>query len=168
MAPTSSTAPNHGTATSFGVAFQRLKNSVSKDDARNFTSTSMEDVWKAARQIERQLQHEGSLRGFHRIEPFLAGIEKYAGVIEVLCQGTPYLPYIWVGLIMPLLGLSRLPCVQAPIKLLLQVRVVSTTKEEAAMPEVKILVISKLTYVEPTRSPRATYQLWRSLSTLMP
>lgn len=103
MASTSSLVPNDVTATSFGIASQRLKDSVSKDDARNFTSTTMKDVWETARHIERQLQLRGSLRGFHRIQPFLAGIEKYAGIIEVLCQGTPYLPFIWVGFMMPLL-----------------------------------------------------------------
>lgn len=70
---------------------------MSKDDARTFASTSMEDVWKATRDIERQLESRGSLRGFQRIQPFLVGIEKYSGVVEVLCQGTPYLPYIWVS-----------------------------------------------------------------------
>lgn len=57
----------------------------------------MEDVWTTAREIETQLQQRRSLRGFRRIEPFLHGIEQYAGVIEVLCQGTPYLPYIWAS-----------------------------------------------------------------------
>lgn len=58
----------------------------------------MKDVWAAAKDIEAQLEKRRSLRGFHRLQPFLTAIEKYSGVIEVLCQGTPYLPYIWVSI----------------------------------------------------------------------
>ena len=81
----------------FDTAFQRLKDMVSKDDARSFNSTSMEDVWSTAREIERHLESHRSLRGFRRIQPFLAGIEQYSRVVEVLCLVTPYLPYIWVS-----------------------------------------------------------------------
>ncbi|CAD6567874.1 MAG: hypothetical protein ASARMPRED_001173 [Alectoria sarmentosa] len=89
---------------SFHIAFERLKDMMSKDDARNMASTTMEDVWTAAKDIECQLELRRSLRSFRRIQPFLAGIEQYSKVVEVVCNGTPYLPYIW-----------------APIKLLLQI-----------------------------------------------
>ena len=83
---------------SFHIAFERLKDLTSKDDARAMASTTMEDVRIAARDIERQLELRRSLRGFRRIEPFLAGIEQYSKIVEVVCNGTPYLPYIWVSL----------------------------------------------------------------------
>ena len=70
---------------------------MSEDEARNFASTTMKDVWAAVRDVENHLQSRRCLRGFHRIRPFLAGLEQYSGVVEVLCQGTPYLPFIWVG-----------------------------------------------------------------------
>lgn len=100
MASASSVTP----PVSFNIAFERLRDIVAKDDVRSFNSTRMEDVWTTARDIERHLESRRSLRGFHRIQPFLAGIEQYSKVVEVFCQGTPYLPYIW-----------------APIKLLLQI-----------------------------------------------
>lgn len=93
MAPASSITP----PVTFNTAFERLREIVSKDDARSFNSTRMEDVWTTARDIERHLESRRSLRGFRRIQPFLAGIEQYSKVVEVLCNGTPYLPYIWVG-----------------------------------------------------------------------
>lgn len=83
---------------SFHIAFERLKDLMSKDDARAMASTTMEDVWIAAKDIERQLELRRSLRGFRRIQPFLSGIEQYSKAVEVVCNGTPYLPYIWVGL----------------------------------------------------------------------
>ena len=81
---------------SFNVAFERLKGAISEEDARKFASTTMQDVWQAARDIEHQLEARRSLRGFRRMQKFLGGIEQYSKVIEVLCNQTPYLPYIWV------------------------------------------------------------------------
>ena len=81
----------------FNIAFERLQEVVSKDDARSFNATTMQDVWTATRDIERHLESRRSLRGFRRIQPFLTGIEQYSKVVEVLCNGTPYLPYLWVS-----------------------------------------------------------------------
>ena len=82
---------------SFQIAFERLKDLMSKDDVRAMASTTMDDVWTAAKEIERQLELRRSLRGLRRIQPFLAGIEQYSKVVEVVCNGTPYLPYLWVS-----------------------------------------------------------------------
>ena len=82
---------------SFHVAFERLKELMSKDDVRAMASTSMDDVRTAAKEVERQLELRRSLRALRRIQPFLAGIEQYSKVVEVVCNGTPYLPYLWVS-----------------------------------------------------------------------
>ena len=97
FAMASSMTPRPNPPTSFTVAFERLRDSISKTDAQSFASTTLEDVWTTAKEIERYLQQRRSLRSFRRMEPFLKGIEQYSRIIEVLCQGTPYLPYIWVS-----------------------------------------------------------------------
>lgn len=84
---------------SFSSAFERLRATVNIEDARTFASTTMKDVWNAARRIERQLEAKRSLRNFNRIQKFLAGIEQYSKIVEVLCNQTPYLPFIWVQFI---------------------------------------------------------------------
>jgi dsDNA-specific endonuclease/ATPase MutS2 len=78
-------------------AFEKLKNSISEEDKHQFASTELEDVWSAARQIESNQRKRLSAQNLRRIEPLLRGIEKYKKVIEVLCNGTPYMPYIWVS-----------------------------------------------------------------------
>ena len=82
---------------SFSLAFERLQASIDPDDARSFASTTLKDLWSTARSIEFNLEKSGSLRGFRRIQPFLSGIEQYAKVIEVCCNGTPFMPYAWVS-----------------------------------------------------------------------
>ena len=88
------TAPPLG---AFQKAFNKLRDSISADDARSFEKTTLNDVWAAAREIEREQGERQSLRNLRRIEPFLKAIDKYSKVIEVLCNGTPYLPFVWVG-----------------------------------------------------------------------
>ena len=87
----------------FEEAFEKLKATVSTSDAHDFHSTTLEDVWSAAHDVERQLAARKSLRNVRRIMPLLESLKLLSGPVDVLCNGTPYLPWIW-----------------APIKLTLQ------------------------------------------------
>jgi hypothetical protein len=77
-------------------AFERLRGSISKEDAHDFASAELQDVWKVVREIDAAQRRRQSAQNLRRVEPLLKGIEKYAKVIEVLCNGTPFLPYVWV------------------------------------------------------------------------
>jgi len=79
-------------------SFHKLKQSISDEDAHNFASTELKDVWKAVRGIDSAQRQRQSAQNLRRIEPLLKGIEKYAKVIEVLCNGTPFMPYVWVSM----------------------------------------------------------------------
>ncbi|CZR69490.1 related to vegetatible incompatibility protein HET-E-1 [Phialocephala subalpina] len=85
-------------------AFKKLKRSISEDDAHNFASTELNDIWSAVKDIDSKQRKRRSAQNLRRVEPLLRGIEKYTKVIEVLCNGTPYMPYVW-----------------APIKLMLEI-----------------------------------------------
>ena len=91
-----SSATERGLSPCFQAAFTRFETTVSREDARIFQHTSLEDVWNAIRDTEAQMKARKSLRALKRVEPFLLGIEQYAKVIEVLCNGTPFLPWLWV------------------------------------------------------------------------
>jgi hypothetical protein len=77
-------------------AFQKLRRSISDEDAHKFASTRLEDVWAAVREIENAQRKRRCAQNLQRIEPFLGGIGKFAATIDVLCNGTPFLPYAWV------------------------------------------------------------------------
>ena len=85
-------------------AFKDLERAICPVDSRDFASTTIGDVRRAAIEIERQLAARQSLRNMRRLEPLFLGLEHYSKVIEVLCNGTEYLAWIW-----------------APIKLILKV-----------------------------------------------
>ncbi|KAF4546252.1 uncharacterized protein LTHEOB_4249 [Lasiodiplodia theobromae] len=84
-------------------AFERFQSTVTPEHARNFNNTTLKDVRDAARQIEAELAARQSLKNMKRLYSFFQGIECYSKSIEVLCNGTPYLPWVW-----------------APVKLMLQ------------------------------------------------
>jgi hypothetical protein len=90
-------SPNMAALASFQTAFDKLRESVSQSDAQKFKSTTLQDVWNAAIEIEKTQRQRQSVRNMKRIEPFLKGLEKYSKTIEVLCNGTPFLPWIWVS-----------------------------------------------------------------------
>jgi hypothetical protein len=90
------TDDSKGPPQEFHEAFNRLKAIVTEDDARVFQSTTLQDVYKAVFELENMLGDRQALRNLKRIEPLLVGLKGYSKVIEVLCNGTPYLPWIWV------------------------------------------------------------------------
>ena len=85
-------------------AFLRLKDSVTAPDARDLESTTLKDVRAMAVKIEQHLAARTSLRNLRRLDPLLQKLEHYSRPLDVLCNGTPFLPWIW-----------------APIKLVLQI-----------------------------------------------
>jgi hypothetical protein len=85
----------------FEKAIEKLKQTISSPDAAAFQATVVEDVWKAAEEIQESQRQRKSLRNMRRVEPFLKGLEKYSKVIEVACNGTSYLPWIWVSDLAP-------------------------------------------------------------------
>ncbi|KAF2962622.1 hypothetical protein GQX73_g10951 [Xylaria multiplex] len=85
-------------------ACDRFRSELSSDDVVLITSThKFDEVKVAIRQVEQQLAARQELRNFDRLAPFLDAIETYSKALEVACNGTPYLPWIW-----------------APIKLIIQ------------------------------------------------
>jgi len=101
-------------------AFQCFEAALKPADRKVYKSTSLEDVYDAARIIERDQEDRQCMRNLRKIEPLLEALRKVGVAIDVLCQGTPYLSFIWVNI---LSSPVYLPCLhgQAPIKFLLHV-----------------------------------------------
>jgi hypothetical protein len=79
-------------------AFERFASTVTQDDQRLFHNTELKDVRDEAMRIERQLRARRMQKNMARLDPFLQGMEHYSKVVEVLCNGTPYLSWIWAPL----------------------------------------------------------------------
>ena len=77
-------------------ALDQLKSSLTAEDVRTFSDTSLEDLWREARKIEKEQAARLDLRFMRRVERLVRSLESYAGVIEVLCQGYSPMAFVWV------------------------------------------------------------------------
>lgn len=77
------------------TAFQNLERTISPNDSRDFHKSSLLNVRDEALDIETQLAARQSLRNMRRLEPLFTALGHYSKVVDVLCNGTPFLPWIW-------------------------------------------------------------------------
>ncbi|RGP69068.1 nacht domain-containing [Fusarium longipes] len=77
------------------TAYNELDRTINPGDKRDFPNTTLQNVQDAALKIENQLAARQSLRNMRRLMPLFHGLEHYAKVVDVLCNGTPFLPWIW-------------------------------------------------------------------------
>ncbi|KAJ2988131.1 hypothetical protein NUW58_g4137 [Xylaria curta] len=76
-------------------AFNDIEGTITPDDSSGFSTVTLEDVRKVALSIENQLAARQALRNMRRLMPLFQGMEHYSHAIEILCNGTPYLSWIW-------------------------------------------------------------------------
>ncbi|KAI0381074.1 hypothetical protein F5Y04DRAFT_289036 [Hypomontagnella monticulosa] len=88
------------------TAFEELERTFTPADSREFPVTTLDHVKKAMLNIENELAARRSLRHMRRLAPFLKGLEHYAKVMDILCNGTPYLSWIWA----PITLILRIAC----------------------------------------------------------
>lgn len=77
------------------IAYNELDRTISLVDKRELQNTTLQHVQKVALEIENQLAARQSLRNMRRLMPLFQGLEHYSKVVDILCNGTPYLPWIW-------------------------------------------------------------------------
>jgi hypothetical protein len=77
-------------------SLRKLCSDDKTEDAALFDGVTLEDVEKTAREVQTSQRKRRSLRNLNRITPLLEGLRKYGKTIEVLCNQTPYLAFVWV------------------------------------------------------------------------
>ncbi|KAK8109245.1 hypothetical protein PG984_015046 [Apiospora sp. TS-2023a] len=79
-------------------ACDQFRKEISSDEEDRILSTAtLDDVKLAIGQIERQLAATQRLRNLGRIMPFIDALERFSKALEVACNGTDFLPWIWVN-----------------------------------------------------------------------
>lgn len=77
-------------------ALDRFKSTLVPGDEYTFSDTTLESVWKTARDIERQQGARSSMQNMRRMEPVLQSLESYSSVIDTFCQGFSPMAFVWV------------------------------------------------------------------------
>ncbi|KAK8872564.1 hypothetical protein PGQ11_003078 [Apiospora arundinis] len=88
-------APSDQARKAMKSAFNQLQATITPGHARSFSSTTLEHVRTELLKIENELAARQLLRNTRRLAPLLQGLEHYAKVMDVLCNGTPFLPWVW-------------------------------------------------------------------------
>jgi hypothetical protein len=77
-------------------AYEDLEKTITPGDLHEIhNKRTLHDVRAACLEIEQRLAARRSLRNMRRLMPLFNGLEHYSKAIEILCNGTPYLPWIW-------------------------------------------------------------------------
>lgn len=76
-------------------AFEDLEKAITPQDSKDYHDCSLERVRQETLNIENQLGSRGWLCNMRRLKPLFAGLEHYSKVVDTLCNGTPFLPWIW-------------------------------------------------------------------------
>lgn len=88
------------------TAFKELESTITTDDSKDFHSSTLARVRDDALDIENRLAARGSLRNMRRLMPLFTALEHYSKAIDVLCNGTPYMPWVWA----PITLVLRIAC----------------------------------------------------------
>lgn len=79
------------------AAFERFAATITPEERDDFARTELKHVRDAAIQAEKELGTRRSLCNMRRLQPFFQGLECYSKSVDVLCNGTPFLPWVWVS-----------------------------------------------------------------------
>lgn len=77
------------------TAFDDLEQTITAQDSKDFQASTLQRVWQEALDIENQLGSRGWLRNMRRLKPLFTALEHYSRVVDTLCNGTPFLPWVW-------------------------------------------------------------------------
>lgn len=78
------------------LSSERFRSELDADDDRLIRETSLNDVRATIAQTETQLASRQGLRNFDRLSPYINAAERYGKVLEVFCNSSPMVSYIWV------------------------------------------------------------------------
>ena len=86
------------------LSCQRFRQGIETEIDRQMQSLQLADVRQGVLEIQTYLRAKQSLRNLDRLSPYLDAADRYSKAAGHLCNGVPFLPYVWVrrSLINPL------------------------------------------------------------------
>ncbi|KAK2802065.1 hypothetical protein FQN51_004975 [Onygenales sp. PD_10] len=82
----------------FKSAFERFTSTIAANNptiVSTLNASTLSDVYDAVKTLEEELAQRRSLKNMRRLQPLFDGLRRYSQAVEVLCNGTPYVSWIW-------------------------------------------------------------------------
>lgn len=77
---------------------QRFKATITPTHKAQLECTAVKDVVDSILVIQKDLFNRRANRNLRKLCPFIQGLERYFGALDVLSNGlSPYIPFIWVS-----------------------------------------------------------------------
>ena len=82
---------------SFQRSVERFRRSLTNDQERTFSSSSLEDVELSIHKIQEKIGPEKKLRNFSRIRKFLEGMKQLEELVKVFLNVHEVVAFVWVS-----------------------------------------------------------------------
>ena len=91
MATTADVTQSH-----FESILEDFKSGLKKRDQENFRLTTLEDLEQTIADIQAEQHGERRLQNLNRLKPFLECLNQYGNVVDIFCNSSQFLPFVWV------------------------------------------------------------------------
>ena len=81
----------------FERVLEKFKGELKKKDKDNFTMTTIEDLQQAIGQLQKKQLTERRMQNMTRLKRFVEAIEQYGKVVEIFCNSSEFVAFVWVS-----------------------------------------------------------------------
>jgi hypothetical protein len=82
--------------TPFERVLAEFKSGLKKRDVANFRLTTLSDLEKSMAEIQAEQNRNRRLQNMNRMRPFLDGLKEYGAIVDIFCNSSQILPFVWV------------------------------------------------------------------------
>ena len=83
-------------SSSFQGALAKFKNSLTKQQQKDFQETSLDQLKEFILKLQQQQHGLRRIENLAKLGTFLEAMEQYGKVIDVFCNSNQFVPFIWV------------------------------------------------------------------------
>jgi len=89
---------SHADVAAFERVLEKFKGELKKKDKDNFKMTTIEDLQQAIGQLQKKQLTDRRIQNMTRLKRFVEAIEQYGKVVEIFCNSSEFVAFVWVSL----------------------------------------------------------------------
>jgi hypothetical protein len=81
----------------FEQTLDEFKKDLSKKERESFKFSTLEDLKKCLASLQEKQQSQRRVQNLNRLAPFLEGMDQFGKVVEMFCNSSEFVPFVWVS-----------------------------------------------------------------------